>query len=341
MRTVAGATTVGLAGCGGGGGSNEPDWILQAPRPSSTSLVTQILEGIRGEVRDDASDLRLELVGADYTDGGMQSLGENEIDITIAPEVYGRAAYYGENITEDINYADYTGRKPAQLFGLFPTRIWWVTYSDDISTFDDLQDVTVGMPLSGITGTPETGPILKGMLKAAGVLSQVQVKDINYGDLPTALDDGEVDVVPNLMRGPSAIDFMQYLDAESMNVVRLTDSHVQSFNQSPIGRMREVDLNAVPAYARQFEEPQIQATSFDAVLYCALGVGTEPAKAMTRVSLSSARILSLETAAMGDFGGEEAASLLSTNTPVHPGAAAYLEENDLWRDDLSTPEDSG
>lgn len=339
LRAAGGAVAAGLAGCsdGGSGANGSPNWTLVAPRLADGSLITQIMKGIRGQVRDSETRLTVELAGTDFTDSGVRALGAGDLDLTAAPQVYGYAGYHGEAVSGAIDYSGDAGvdRRPVQLFDVYTTRVWWVTKRDDVRTFGDLAGATVGVPPESATSTPEPGSLYTGMLEAAGVLGDVEVVETLYVDLPAALDAGDVDVAPNLLRGPTAPSFMSAHG--DVRPVEPGEDRASSFEASPFGTLTELDLAEVDAYGSDVEGTT-RAMTYDVGLFAATDVDAEPARAVTELSLENADELRIVTEEMMDFSKERAADL-SPDVPVHEGAAQYLKEADLWSEELSSTGD--
>jgi len=328
-------------GNGNGGGTATPTEAStatpEAPAqltmgtPGEGSLGAVIGTGFARVVDQSESPTKIQANNYSGSEEAVRLIGRDEIDLATANTMLGVPAHNSTNPVEGI---DFTGdkaldTKPVQVFGYTDLRAWWLTMSDsDIETTADFAGKTLTV------GPPGVSYFYKALLGEMGIIDEVETVNNEFSDVPFAVKEGRVDAsFAYNFAGQSTPGWHKNLESSDVKIIPYAEEHIQNLQDSDLFILQEQDVSQY--YQQIDEETVVQQAANPYVLQANPNSSELGVYNITKDLLENADETREFHNALALFEPEYAVNGLATSVPVHPGAARYLKEEDLWRDELT------
>lgn len=356
--------TIGLAGCSGQGdggqetetttttttesdeaddsGDNnqgQSDTQLTAETPGSGSLGYAILQGMARILDESGGGPQLSVGTNASAERALRLMGRGDISMTHVPGLYGVMAYQELNPFEG---ADFSGEraldiKPVQAIPTAQINFWWGAVDDAYQTVDDLRGESVSVASVGAQSVYFTF-----LYAAAGdstdLIDAIEPVNMEYSQVPSGLQEGRIAAGPNyvLSNGVTPGWAEEMLGFDNIHAVDYTEEMVQGLEDSALVRPVTVDTDEV--YQRDISDGETTAVGLDYGAWVREDLPEDDVYNFTKTVLDNYEQLQEFHAALSELTPESVVEGLNPSVPVHPGAARYFKEEDLWSDDLTTGE---
>lgn len=262
------------------------------------------------------------------TAGGAENmalLGEKIID-------------FGQTTTTDwhpaINGLGRYDGNPIDAVQMFSYTIWQCTpmvrADSDIQTLDDLKGKRV-MPATA--GGATTG-LWTTLFEAAGLKDEVEWTYGSWRESYDALASGAVDCIPSLLTAGNPSGILQQL--ETTHQVRVLPVSEELIAKAEALNPGVKSATIGPDTWESLPEPT-RMVSFGGVLATRPDVSEDVTYGITKAIYENAEFVRKRGGIkLKDITTEFATEVLMPAYPVHAGAAKYLKEIGVWRDDLKT-----
>lgn len=229
-----------------------------------------------------------------------------------------------------------TGRyegSPVKAYQMFSYTAWnlspMVRADSGINSVADLAGKKV-MPASA--GGATTG-MWHTMFKAAGIFDKV---DWNYGswnETYGAIKTGAADCIPILLTNGRPSARVRELEAANiaMKVLDIPEDLLAKAQEMNPGLLSMV---VEPGNVKWLEKPT-RLASIGGILAVHPRVDEETAYEVTKAVMDNVKYVTSKGSELQDVSLDFATRYLIPKYPVHPGAARYLKEKGVWRDDLT------
>jgi len=244
---------------------------------------------------------------------------------------------FGQSTSTDWQPAiDGTGRyegSPVKAYQMFSYTAWnlspMVRADSGINSVQDLIGKKV-MPASA--GGATTG-MWHTMFKAAGIFDKV---DWNYGswnETYGAIKTGAADCIPILLTNGRPSARVRELEAAGigMKVLDIPEDLLAKAQEMNPGLLSMV---VEPGNVKWLDKPT-RLASIGGILAVHPRVDEETAYQVTKAVLDNVQYVTSKGSELQDVSLDFATKYLIPKYPVHPGAARYLKEKGVWRDDLT------
>ena len=228
-----------------------------------------------------------------------------------------------------------TGRyegSPVKVMQMFSYTAWnlspMVRADSGIKTLADLEGRKV-MPASA--GGATTG-MWHTLFKAAGLFDKVDWTYGSWTETYNAIKSGAADCIPILLTNGRPSPRVTELESTGigMHVLDIPEDVVTKAQQMNPGLLSAV----VPAEATKLLDKPTRLLALGGVLGVHPSVPEDIAYNVTKSILDNAKFIQGKGVQLQDVSIEFAARHLIPDYPVHPGAARYLKEKGVWRDEL-------
>ncbi len=228
-----------------------------------------------------------------------------------------------------------TGRykdNPVKVMQMFSYTAWnlspMVRKDSGIKTLEDL----VGKKVMPATAGGATTGMWHTMFKAAGLYDKVKWTYGSWTSTYGAIKSGAADCIPILMTNGRASPRVTELEAAGidmrvLDIPEATIKKAQAMNPGLLSAMVQ------PGGTKFLTKPTRLAT-LGGVLGVHPRIDEETAYTVTKTVLDNAAFIRKKGVQLQDVSLEFANSQLMSAYPVHPGAARYLKEKGIWRNDL-------
>ncbi|MFC7157075.1 TAXI family TRAP transporter solute-binding subunit [Halomarina halobia] len=333
IRAVGVTGAVGMAGCiggdiGGGSGisSDATDWSFGITREGTIGYVKASGWARVFDQADTEISLTLNTTGGSEEAYRLCAAGENHI--TRGTSAMGMASY-NEESRPGANFGSDNAvpTVPQQVMAVSDLRPFWVTPDDSIQSIEDLQGKTVH---NGAAGSRFVGAI---PFDSIG-LNNVELMQGDWSDIPFALEEGRVDAAYAyvMASGTSLPGWAEQLASmDNLRILEFSDSHVQKFQEDPYLNVTEVPVSEVFPFETNVDTVKSPTAQYQ--WYVHPDLSAENVQEFCEVSFNHVNELQGVHDALGLFNPEYAVEGLA-KAPVHPGAAQWYRDNDLWNDDL-------
>ncbi|MDA0991088.1 MAG: TAXI family TRAP transporter solute-binding subunit [Verrucomicrobia bacterium] len=229
-----------------------------------------------------------------------------------------------------------TGRykdNPVKIMQMFSYTAWnlspMVRADSGIKTLADLAGKKI-MPASA--GGATTG-MWHTLFKAAGLFDKVNWTYGSWTETYGAIKSGAADCIPiNLTNGRNS-PLVTELEVSNipMRVLDIPEDVVKKAQALNPGLLSAV----VQPGGIKFLDKPTRLVTLGGILGVHPRVDAETAYNVTKTILDNADFIRKKGVQLQDVSPEFATQQLIANYPVHPGAARYLKEKGVWRDDLT------
>lgn len=312
------------------GDSGSVTWEIGTPGEGSLNFVAA--QGFARVLDEGGSSVDLSVGSYSGNEEAIRLVGRGDNAMATGPNILGAAAFNSSNPVEGINFSGDRAVQsaPYQTFSFANLRSHWVTLDDSIETVEDLRGKRVSVATVG------SQFIFLAQLSIAGVLEDVEPVNNDWSDIPFALNEGRVDVALGYTFSETVTpgwhqDMAGY---EGINLVPYTDSQLQNFEESPLMRLAPVPANEL--YEADIGVDEVQAPTSDYALWLGQDTSEDAAYDFVETIFDNPEQVQEFHGALGEFDPESAVSGLASDIPVHPGVAQYYQDNDLWRDGLTS-----
>lgn len=334
FMTAAGVTGLaGLAGCIGGGNgdssveSDTTDWSFGITREGTIGYIKASGWAQLFENADTDISLTLNTTGGSEEAYRLCAAGENHI--TRGTSAMGMASYEEESRPGAQFGGDNTvSTVPQQVMAIADIRPFWVTMDDSIQSIDDLAGKTVH---NGAAGSRFVGAI---PFDSVGLFEDVELTQGDWSDIPFALEEGRVDAAYTyvMASGTSLPGWAEQLNSmDSLRVLEFSDDQLSTIEEDPYLNVTDVPVSEVFGFDTNIDTVQSPTAPYQ--WYVHPDLSNELVKEFCEISFSNVSQIQEVHDALGLFNEEYAVEGL-TQSPVHPGAVEWYQENDLWNEDL-------
>lgn len=261
------------------------------------------------------------------TAGGAENmalLGEGVIDFGQTtstdwqPAIEGKGRYEGS---------------PVKAYQMFSYTVWncspMVRADSGINSLEDLAGKKV-MPATA--GGATTG-MWHTLFKTAGLYDKVDWTYGSWSETYGAIKTGAADCIPTLFTNgrPSAVVSELEVAGIPMKVFDLPEGLLKDAQKSNPGLLSAM---VEPGKVKFIDKPT-RVASFGGILAAHPRVEEETAYQITKAVLDNVDFVTSKGSELQDVSLDFATKFLIPDYPVHPGAARYLKEKGVWRDELT------
>jgi len=260
------------------------------------------------------------------TAGGAENmalLGEGVIDFGQTTSADWQPAIKGEG--------PYAG-KPVKAYQMFSYTVWntspMVRADSGINSLADLAGKKV-MPATA--GGATTG-MWHTLFKTAGLYDKVNWTYGSWTETYGAIKTGAADCIPTLFTNgrPSAVVSELEASGIPMRVLDLPADLLARAQKSNPGLLTAM---VEPGKVKFIDKPTRVASS-SGILAAHPRITEDTAYQITKAVLDNVKFVTSKGSELQDVSLEFASKFLIPDYPVHPGAARYLKEKGVWRDEL-------
>ncbi len=225
-------------------------------------------------------------------------------------------------------YAD----NPVKIMQMFSYTAWnlspMVREDSGIKSFGDLVGKKI-MPASA--GGATTG-MWHTLFKAAGIYEKVDWTYGSWNETYGAIKSGAADCIPILMTNGRPSPRVTELEATNigMRVLDIPEDIVKKAQGMNPGLLSTI----VEPGGTKFLDKPTRLVTLGGILGVHPRIDEETAYTVTKSILENAAFIQKKGVQLQDVSLEFANTKLMAAYPVHPGAARYLKEKGVWRDDL-------
>lgn len=244
---------------------------------------------------------------------------------------------FGQSTSTDWQPAiDGTGRyegSPVKAYQMFSYTAWnlspMVRADSGINSVQDLIGKKV-MPASA--GGATTG-MWHTMFKAAGIFDKVNWNYGSWNETYGAIKTGAADCIPILLTNGRPSARVRELEAAGigMKVLDIPEDLLAKAQEMNPGLLSMV---VEPGNVKWLDKPT-RLASIGGILAVHPRVDEETAYQVTKAVLDNVQYVTSKGSELQDVSLDFATKYLIPKYPVHPGAARYLKEKGVWRDDLT------
>ncbi|WP_254838437.1 TAXI family TRAP transporter solute-binding subunit [Natronomonas marina] len=226
-------------------------------------------------------------------------------------------------------------RRPQQVLPWAELNFYFATTEDtgitDMSQ-ESLEGKTIATGPVGATGT-WTAP-----LKVAGIdLDSVELVSEEFGQTPTALREGRVDVIPAYTVSRATVPgWLQELTGDdSITIPTFTDEQLDALSGAYYSN---VELAASDTWQADVGMDQIPTATTGYQTISTRHTSPEITYEYVKTLFDNQQRVQDFHAGLALFAPEFAVNNLVSSVPVHPGAVQYFEEEGVWDDSLTVGE---
>lgn len=323
------AAVASLAGCSddaegstqisvGGGGSS-----------ASSFQILQAIQSVLAEESDSAS-LSVQATGGDPQN--IRVYDQGEIDAYSAGEFIVANARNGDPPFDESPVENF----PYQGFGIQSINMYWISLTgSEIETTDDLvgRDVWAFPPSWGFRS------LLVNILTNLGVWEDIEpnVVNVGLGDVASTIEEGNIEALPAYTTNFSILpSWLVEVDSRAeVQLVEHTDDYVQAIEDTAGTSHAEIDL---AGWDQDLGADSTSSWSQTYQLYFGESVPDDAVGEVMRVCHEhSDQIQESQSGYLDQSNLENMTFPLHSEMPVHPGAAAFYRENDVWNDSWHEP----
>lgn len=330
VKAISAAGVVGVAGCVGGdnGVPGGDDWNFGITREGTIGYVKASGWASVFENADTDISLNLNTTGGSEEAYRLCARGENEI--TRGTTAMGVASYEessrpganfgGDNAVEAV---------PQQTMAVTDLRTFVVTLEDDIETISDLEGRTVH---GGAAGSYFMGAI---PFDVIGIYDEVDIESGDWSDVPFALEEGRVDaaIVYTMGVGTSLPGWAEQLsDWDDLTMVEYTDDQLEQLEEDQFIEVADVEVSEVFNFEPNVDT--VAAATHPYQWYVHPDLEEDSVYEFMDITFDNVETLQGHHDALEIFDQDYAVDSLAQGAPVHPGAADWFRDNDIWNDDL-------
>ena len=328
LRSAVGIGAVGatgLAGCLGGNGDTHTVTISGGPSGSTTDAAGRALERAVNEHSDEVNLTVTESGGwvenSQLYDGGeVEAIGMDNFNGTRALE--GLRPYDDQPIDE----------LPYQGFSYDRLDNWMMAVEGSgIESTDDLADRSLWVIAPGMG----TRVAFEEVLIEAGYWDQIDHAEMGPGDLAGAVEEGRVEALPGQgSMGVQLLGFHNEIDARAdLYAIESTDAFVEATES-----IEGLESRTFEPYGYDQDVTRLveEVTGFSLTAQWRFGpeVPDDAVYEIMRVSHEYTDFIREADASYMDHGDvERMTEFLLDDQPVHPGAAEFYQDHDVWNDD--------
>lgn len=220
---------------------------------------------------------------------------------------------------------------PVKALQMFSYTAWQVTpmvrADSKIKTLHDL----VGKRVMPSTAGGATAPVWHTIFKAAGIEDKVQWTYGSWTETYGAFKSGAANCVPTLMTGGRPSPLMIELQTTvPIRVLDIPEELQKAAQQANPGILFDV---LTPAQEKYLSAPTAMVSA-GGILAANPRVDEQTGYEITKAILDHASFVRSKGEQLQDVSLAYATKFLIPAYPVHPGAARYLKEKGVWRNDL-------
>jgi TRAP transporter TAXI family solute receptor len=222
--------------------------------------------------------------------------------------------------------------EPVEVYQMFAYTIWnltpMVAADSDIQTLDDLK----GRRVMPATAAGATAGMWKTVFESAGLAEEVDWTYGSWRESYNAMKSGAADCIPTLLTNGRPSPVLEELQtAMEVRVLPVSDDLVAKAQERNPGILK---AELTPEVWAGVDEPTTML-SISGVLGAHPRIDEATAYAVTKAVFDNVEEVRSKGVQLQDVALEFATEHLMPQYPVHPGAARYFQEKDVWRDDLT------
>lgn len=267
-------------------------------------------------------------VSVQATGGGVENprlIHDGQLEIAHANEAY--SAMNSEGAFE--------GEEPIELWTLFSMYsnpvIYLAPKDSSLEAVGDLpgHNVSIGPPGSG------TNNMTTALFNAYGILDDINESTLGYNASVDALRDGTVDAIALFTSSGLLSPAMEQLEQTTDYKVLSIDESVLDdvFEEHPDYAAATVDADSLEGLSEDME-----SLASYSIEYADSSMSDETAYEIVQALYENSGQLAEYSQLAGTMSIETALDGIADGVPVHPGAAKYYQEQEVWSDDLTIGE---
>ena len=243
---------------------------------------------------------------------------------------------FGQSTTSDWHPAlSGTGRyegNPVDAVQMFSYMVWQanplVRADSDIHTLEDLK----GKRVSPSTAGGANAGLWEALFKAAGIYDDIDWTYGSWREVYDGLKSGGIDAIPTLLAAGEPSGLLQELETSvETRVIPVPEEVIEEAQKINPGVMKSM---VTPEEYPTLSEPML-FVAYAGILAASPDVPEEDAYTITKAIYENAEeIRKTGGPRLSMVRLDTATEYLIPEYPVHAGAARYLKEAGVWRDDL-------
>ncbi|WP_119816089.1 TAXI family TRAP transporter solute-binding subunit [Halalkaliarchaeum desulfuricum] len=225
---------------------------------------------------------------------------------------------------------------PWQGFLAFPYSIYIMAREDtDIQTFDDLAGASV-YPAEPGYSTRATTLEVWSQEPTADIYEQMDIVDMDVSDAPGAMEEGRIDAAiaygtPGVGNTGFVVEYDSRVDVRYVEHTDALVESVQGFAGAGFSRYENPveDFN----WGQDIDADEIISWDLNVTFAFHPDTPDEPVYELTRIAAEHGDTVRDAERRFTPSDTESAAAPTLSDYPIHPGAAEYYQDNDVWEDD--------
>lgn len=331
LKTAASAGVVGLAGCMGSDGET----IISLAQPGSGTINGQSAQALQRAVRQESDSINVTNTETSGNPAAIQAYDNGEVD-GCATENYAidlaanDRAQFAEEPVSDV---------PPQVFSHTLLHWYWLAFEGSgLETTDDVFESDVDVyalpPAWGARQFQEE------IHEQAGVWESIEDRtvDLEVDDVPGAADEGQFDAFIGYGSGYASLaDWATEVDArEDVYVLETSDTLIEGIEAVDAAELEEIE----PYGWDQDVGDSVASWTLPSQICVSQEIAAEDVYELCRVSYEHNDVVREALEAYHDHSSDIELMFedLMEELPVHPGAAEFYEEHDVWDDTFTVAE---
>jgi len=329
LGTAGGALA--LAGCLGGGGSDEE--VINISTSGDDSGVFAASQGLASVVNEHADNVTIDATPGDGAAGSMGEVERAEADVGYT-ENWATASY--------INGEEPYDEFESQLQMLFHCFSFITPYGTNNPEWETIEDVmeSDGTPTGFLT--PPGSASLQANVRAFEELGYYEGEDyeianIGFGDAASAMNEGRIDfsVVLLFNMDPPPSYMQQLLSQNDVHLLSWAEENIDAANSIDGVNVRMQDFSEFSDMFSSYDEDEYPAFFADYNYVTAEGLISSEGVYDMMTALHENRDELADIHPYLEGAREDESYWVQqplTQLPFHPGMADFLQDNDLWDD---------
>jgi TRAP-type uncharacterized transport system substrate-binding protein len=184
-------------------------------------------------------------------------------------------------------------------------------------------------------GEAGSAPVFRLRLEEAG-FTDYEYQTMDFTEHPGALREGRVNAIPHYMLPPSISPGWaeELVSMDNLQILQYTDEHRQNLEDSDIIQVDDIDVSGI--YDNEVPGAENVTVSASFIYFAAnAGIDDDHIYELCETMFGNLEdVKDFHVLLDAAFDPESSIEGMSEAIPVHPGAAQWYQDNDLWRDEL-------